>query len=446
MKRILAIVVALLMIQMSFAFAEDMDLSTFTDAELDGLERAIEMEREARASADAAEEGESAAPEEYAALQNGSRGDLVKAVQQKLKELGFSNSEPDGIFGPKTEKALRDLQAAFKMEVNGIVATQEEFDAIMALEAGDGINLATRTSSEWSDWMSPEYNEGNKYTTFTCAYLGEKEVGDTYTCQLEIEFKNVKPMRSENDNEAFLFCTQGPVDGDWYIGNIWNSNLVRLKEAPKNGVYKYTYTTEITEKMVDAARFDLGFRCDYWADGSYRVRKIKVEKGPVATEWSLRPGDVGDGVNLAKETSNEWSEWMTPEYYASNRSFELAYADLGEKSIGDTFTCQVEVEFEGVSAAQSGEAEGDFLFQTQGAVDGDWHIGNIWNNNLIKLTEAPEDGVVKYVYTASITDKLVDASRFSLGFRCDNWASGSFRVRCIKVERGMKATVWSPSL
>ena len=68
------------------------------------------------------------------------------------------------------------------------------------------------------------------------------------------------------------------------------------------------------------------------------------------------------------------------------------------------------------------------------------------NNNLIKLTEAPEDGVVKYVYTASITDKLVDASRFSLGFRCDNWASGSFRVRCIKVERGMKATVWSPSL
>ena len=41
------------------------------------------------------------------------------------------------------------------------------------------------------------------------------------------------------------------------------------------------------EKMVHATTFNLGFRCDYWNSGMFRIRKVKVEYGDTATEWTL---------------------------------------------------------------------------------------------------------------------------------------------------------------
>ncbi|MGE0790418.1 MAG: peptidoglycan-binding protein [Sandaracinaceae bacterium] len=53
-------------------------------------------------------------------LKNGSRGDSVKALQEKLNALGFQ-IKPDGIFGPATDKTVRELQTLFGYTVDGIV-------------------------------------------------------------------------------------------------------------------------------------------------------------------------------------------------------------------------------------------------------------------------------------------------------------------------------------
>lgn len=53
-------------------------------------------------------------------LKNGSRGDEVKALQEKLVRLGF-DLKPDGIFGPGTEKTVRELQRLFGYTVDGLV-------------------------------------------------------------------------------------------------------------------------------------------------------------------------------------------------------------------------------------------------------------------------------------------------------------------------------------
>lgn len=53
-------------------------------------------------------------------LKNGSRGEDVKALQQKLGQLGF-DVEADGIFGNATDKTVRELQALFGYTVDGIV-------------------------------------------------------------------------------------------------------------------------------------------------------------------------------------------------------------------------------------------------------------------------------------------------------------------------------------
>jgi peptidoglycan hydrolase-like protein with peptidoglycan-binding domain len=55
-----------------------------------------------------------------ALLKNGSKGDAVKALQEKLVKLGFE-VEVDGHFGPVTEKNVREFQRVFGYTIDGIV-------------------------------------------------------------------------------------------------------------------------------------------------------------------------------------------------------------------------------------------------------------------------------------------------------------------------------------
>ncbi len=58
-------------------------------------------------------------------LRNGSKGDAVKALQEKLVKLGF-DVEVDGHFGPMTEKNVRELQRMFGYTVDGLVGEGTE--------------------------------------------------------------------------------------------------------------------------------------------------------------------------------------------------------------------------------------------------------------------------------------------------------------------------------
>ena len=52
-------------------------------------------------------------------LKTGSKGDAVKALQDKLVKLGFS-LDADGAFGPKTKDAVEQLQIIFGYDADGI--------------------------------------------------------------------------------------------------------------------------------------------------------------------------------------------------------------------------------------------------------------------------------------------------------------------------------------
>ena len=145
-----------------------------------------------------------------------------------------------------------------------------------------GINLAKDIKDDWSEWILPQYNTVNFKGNFGSTNLGNKKEGDVFSCQIEIEFKDVRVT----DEKPFLFRTQGSQDGKWGTGNIWNKNLIDLNTPPEDGVYYYTVTSKISESMKETSFFMIGFRCDNWASGSFRVRNIKVEVGDEATEWT----------------------------------------------------------------------------------------------------------------------------------------------------------------
>jgi peptidoglycan hydrolase-like protein with peptidoglycan-binding domain len=54
-------------------------------------------------------------------LKKGSTGEVVKQLQQALKDLGYSPGAVDGQFGSKTESAVKAFQADREITVDGIV-------------------------------------------------------------------------------------------------------------------------------------------------------------------------------------------------------------------------------------------------------------------------------------------------------------------------------------
>lgn len=54
-------------------------------------------------------------------LQNGDRSSAVRAVQRKLRALGFYQGRPDGIFGAGTQRAVDAARKAYGLAPNGLV-------------------------------------------------------------------------------------------------------------------------------------------------------------------------------------------------------------------------------------------------------------------------------------------------------------------------------------
>lgn len=169
----------------------------------------------------------------------------------------------------------------------------------------------------------------------------------------------------------------------------------------------------LTQRMDGYSRVE-------WIVNSEGVRSIHLYNAS-GEEISI------EGLNLAvfeEGASEEWSDWITPQYDISNSTFTIGKVILGDKTAGDVYSCQIEIEFQGVAATEGRR----FLFRTQGAQDGSWEAGNVWNNKIVDITEPVEDGLYRYGASTRITEEMASISSFDVGFRCDNWASGAFRV------------------
>lgn len=148
------------------------------------------------------------------------------------------------------------------------------------------------------------------------------------------------------------------------------------------------------------------------------------------------------GRNLARNTSNDWSDWITPKANSTNviaSSGSVIYFPT-EINVGDDYYIQCEVEFDNVTASDGKIS----YFYLQGKVDGKWEAGKFnpwryWIGNI-------ENGIVNFSVKNTSNVKPTPAEVYAdCGFRVDNWATGRYRWRRIKVELGNKPTDWSPA-
>ena len=66
------------------------------------------------------------------------------------------------------------------------------------------------------------------------------------------------------------------MDCAWEVKNVWNDGMLSLREPPEDNVYKCTFASVIDQNMAEANIFNLGFRCDYWGSGKFRVRNVRI--------------------------------------------------------------------------------------------------------------------------------------------------------------------------
>ena len=150
------------------------------------------------------------------------------------------------------------------------------------------------------------------------------------------------------------------------------------------------------------------------------------------------------GRNLARGTSSDWSGWITPPNNVSNNTGVIASIYPGAaKSKGDTFTVSFDIDVKKFTQSSGGT----FQLYLQGAVDEAWTAGNPFTSYNFRSKALNGDYTEHVTYTCQLgNDAQASATKFIFGYRCDySNGTGKFRIRNLKVERGNKATDWSPA-
>ncbi len=111
---------------------------------------------------------------EAAVLKEGSRGNDVKTVQDKLRRWGYYTGSVDGIYGPKTKEAVKYFQRKNGLTADGIVG-KKTFEALGMMEQVNGSGSQSSNNG---------YTNSDTYLLARCIY-GEAR-GESYTGQVAV--------------------------------------------------------------------------------------------------------------------------------------------------------------------------------------------------------------------------------------------------------------------
>ena len=283
-----------------YTSAKDADLKYSTKAELEATSESLSSSLSSvRRTADGAVTAASKAQQTADGVsldlsknyQSKAQADATYATRTSLKATSDSLSASISSTA-KTAQSAVDKATSLEANLNGFKTTVSQTyttkDDLDKLSVG-GTNLIKGTSGNWSDWIVITPNASN-----FCKVLATVDTPDglaegaDYTTQIDIEFADV----ASTGGHTALALTQGTVDGSWSdVFNVFADSLL-TRQTPVNAVYHLSRTNKARKSNTANRKFQLGIRCDWFASGKFRWRRIKAEKGSKATDWSPAPEDL----------------------------------------------------------------------------------------------------------------------------------------------------------
>lgn len=154
-----------------------------------------------------------------------------------------------------------------------------------------GRNYALKTSKEWSAYWTPSSGTNICRSICVVSIPNTFKSGAVFTTTIEVEWTNFS-----SSGGTFSIWMQGSQDGGWNYSNPLTYNLLNINSTSGSKVFTVT-----NKWNGEATNYEIAFRCDYSSgSGKLRWRRLKVESGNKATDWSPAPEDqvaVGDVVN-----------------------------------------------------------------------------------------------------------------------------------------------------
>ncbi len=253
--------------------------------------------------------------------------------------------------------------------------------------------------------------------------------------------------------------TANPPGGSWstteptYNSGATNSLYFTDLTIMSNGTYSYSAVSK--SSSYEAAK-EAWNKANNAQDGvgrlTTRVESAETSISKNNEEIALRAKktevteainniDIG-GRNLARKTSNEWGRWYSP-LNKSNCVEVISLIYPGPRSVGDVFMLSFDIDVKKFT----GSGDGPFALYVQGDVDGSWNYGNPFTNYNFATKALAGDYTEHVSYTCEIANTYqAKAVCFQLLYHCDySDGTGKFRIRNLKVEKGNKATDWTPA-
>ena len=141
-------------------------------------------------------------------LKYGSRGEAVRKLQQALIDQGYLKGSADGVFGNKTENAVRAFQKAKKLKVDGLAGkkTQE------LLYGSSGSKTTSTSGSTSTSTSSTTSSSSSASSSSTTSSSGDGSLfgGNYTTIRLKDEGARVKTLQSALIRLNYL---SGKADG-----------------------------------------------------------------------------------------------------------------------------------------------------------------------------------------------------------------------------------------
>ncbi|ADY54862.1 NLP/P60 protein [Syntrophobotulus glycolicus DSM 8271] len=191
-------------------------------------------------------------------LKMGSTGSSVVELQIKLSSLGYSAGTADGIFGPKTQAAVKTFQSSTSLTPDGIVgpltqnALNSAYAKVRTTEANDIVSTAQKYYGYPYQWGGTSPTTGFDCSGFTKYVFAQNGITlprisrDQYTVGTSVSFSNLLP-----GDLVFFSCSKsGIVD---HVG-IYIGNNQFINASSSKGVTAYTFGTYWKSVYLGAKR------------------------------------------------------------------------------------------------------------------------------------------------------------------------------------------------